>query len=110
MGHRTRSREPAKRRGRKASAAPSSPPAPSGPGEQEGFPPLDFKTFPYRTALANWPDEWRERWGHRANALEEQGLDWQEAEARAFFEIQEERRAEVGATPLPLFKPSAERN
>jgi hypothetical protein len=81
--------------------------------EEEGsdeFPVLDFKSFPYRTALANWPDEWRERWGHRANALEEAGLTWQEAEARAFFEVQEERRAEVGIQPIPLARPLAGRN
>ena len=76
----------------------------------EEFPVLDFKSFPYRTALANWPDEWRERWGHRANALEERGMSWQDAEAQAFFEIQEERRAEVGIQPIPLARPAADRN
>ncbi|AGA27680.1 hypothetical protein [Singulisphaera acidiphila] len=65
---------------------------------------LNLKAFPYRTALANWPDEWRERWGHRANDLEEAGLGWREAEACAFFEVQEERRAEVGTPPLPLVR------
>jgi hypothetical protein len=68
----------------------------------EEFAVLDFKSFPYRTALANWPDEWRERWGYRANALEETGLNWQEAELRAFFEVQQERRAEIGIQPIPL--------
>ena len=78
-------------------------------GPQE-FPPPAFHAFPYRTALANWPDEWRERWGHRANALEEQGLDWHDAEARAFFEVQHERRAEVGIQPIPLMGAAVERN
>ena len=83
---------------------------PEGEQDSESFLILDFKSFPYRTALANWPDEWRERWGHRANALEETGLSWQDAEVRAFFEVQEERRAEVGIQPIPLARPVAERN
>jgi hypothetical protein len=74
------------------------------------FPVLDFKSFPYRTALANWPDQWRERWGYRANALEDAGLSWQDAEARAFFEVQDERRAEVGILPIPLASPHVGRN
>ena len=48
---------------------------------------------PCRMALARWPDEWRERWGRRANALEDTGLPWHEAEAQAFVEIWNERRA-----------------
>src|SRR5262249_7883275 len=47
----------------------------------------------YRTTLAGWPMEWRERWGRRANALEDQGLGWREAEARAFAEINDQRLA-----------------
>jgi len=58
--------------------------------------------FPYRAALAQWPDPWRERWGRRANALEETGLRWREAETRAFAEILHERRAEGGAGSLLL--------
>ena len=71
---------------------------------------LNLKSFPYRTALANWPDEWRERWGCRANDLEEAGLGWREAEACAFFEVQEERRAEVGIPPIPLVRVDVDRN
>src|SRR4051812_31675689 len=41
----------------------------------------------YRAELAEWPLKWRERWGRRANALEDQGLKWKEAEVRAFIEI-----------------------
>ena len=40
----------------------------------------------WREMLAKWPDEWRERWGRRANALEEQGLHWLEAERQAMNE------------------------
>jgi hypothetical protein len=76
----------------------------------EEFPALDFKTFPYRTALANWPDEWRERWGHRANSLEEEGLAWREAESRAFFEVQEERRTEVGIRSIRFIGRDVQQN
>ncbi len=41
----------------------------------------------YRRVLGNWPDAWREEWGHRANALEESGLSWRDAEAQAFVEV-----------------------
>jgi hypothetical protein len=50
------------------------------------------RRLPYRNALAYWPDEWRERWGHRANDLEAQGLSWREAELRAFIEVLYQRR------------------
>jgi hypothetical protein len=48
---------------------------------------VDVKPLPYRSVLAAWPDEWRERWGRRANALEESGLSWRDAEGRAFLEV-----------------------
>jgi hypothetical protein len=38
--------------------------------------------------VADWPVEWRERWGRRANALEvENGLSWRDAETQAFVEV-----------------------
>jgi TubC N-terminal docking domain len=37
--------------------------------------------------LASWPEEWRRRWSDRANALEDEGMDWDEASARAFAEL-----------------------
>jgi hypothetical protein len=38
--------------------------------------------------VADWPIEWRERWGRRANALEEEnGLSWRDAETQAFVEV-----------------------
>lgn len=40
----------------------------------------------WRRRLEKWPDEWRERWGHLANQLEELGLHWVEAEKRAWNE------------------------
>lgn len=42
---------------------------------------------PWRTTLADWPREQRERWGRRANQLEDEGHDWREAERLAFEEI-----------------------
>jgi hypothetical protein len=41
----------------------------------------------YRSELARWPQRWRERWGRRANALEDQGMGWRAAELRAFAEV-----------------------
>ncbi len=41
----------------------------------------------YRSVVAVWPVEWRERWGRRANALEENGLSWRDAETQAFVEV-----------------------
>lgn len=49
--------------------------------------------LPHRMVLATWPDHWRERWGRRANALEDLGLSWRDAEGRAFFEIWNEWRS-----------------
>ena len=46
-----------------------------------------IKPLPYRAVLADWPDDWRERWGRRANELEDSGLSWRDAEGRAFLEI-----------------------
>lgn len=47
----------------------------------------EVKPLPYRQVLATWPDDWRERWGRRANELEESGLPWRDAEGRAFVEV-----------------------
>lgn len=46
----------------------------------------EVKPLPYRQVLATWPDDWRERWGRRANELEESGLSWRDAEGQAFVE------------------------
>jgi hypothetical protein len=53
---------------------------------------------PYRAILAAWPNRWRERWGRRANALEDQGLSWRAAEVLAFVEVQDEKRARATAS------------
>jgi hypothetical protein len=46
-----------------------------------------FHPLAYRGVVAEWPVEWRERWGRLANALEEKGLSWRDAEAQAFVEV-----------------------
>jgi len=48
----------------------------------------------YRTVVAARPVEWRERWGRRANALEENGLSWRDAETQAFVEVWNQFRKE----------------
>ena len=50
-------------------------------------PPPAFHPLAYRSVVAGWPVEWRERWGRRANELEEAGLPWRDAETQAFLEV-----------------------
>ncbi len=57
----------------------------------------------YRRVLAKWPDEWREQWGHRANALEESGLSWRDAESQAFVEVWNRLR---GSQPAQASEPA----
>jgi hypothetical protein len=37
--------------------------------------------------LTDWPIPWRQAWGERANALEDTGLKWNDAERQAFAEL-----------------------
>jgi hypothetical protein len=64
-----------------------------------------IEQIPYRAALANWPDEWRERWGRRANELQDEGLNWRDAEARAFVEVWNQRRVGKPAGPIGRDEP-----
>jgi hypothetical protein len=57
-----------------------------------------FHPLAYRSVVADWPVEWREHWGRRSNQLEESGLSWRDAEARAFVEVWHRYRAVAGAT------------
>lgn len=52
--------------------------------------------LPWRSELANWPVAWRERWGRRANQLEDEGHDWRESERMAFEAVRAERVAKEG--------------
>ena len=67
-----------------------------------------FHPLAYRGVVAGWPDTWRERWGRRANELEETGLSWRDAEAQAFVEVWNIFRQ--GHPTLPLASSDAERN
>lgn len=71
-----------------------------------------FHPLAYRGVVAEWPVEWRERWGRRANALEETGLSWRDAEAQAFVEIWQEVRSQQNGTAVTpdLASSDAERN
>jgi hypothetical protein len=61
----------------------------------------------YRVLLASWPLRWRERWGRRANALEDQGLEWRSAELAAFTEVWEERRKKSPSKRRPIAVPGS---
>ena len=58
-----------------------------------------FHPLAYRGVVAEWPVEWRERWGRLANAYEEKGLSWRDAEAQAFVEVWSEMRAQQSTQP-----------
>jgi hypothetical protein len=58
-----------------------------------------FHPLAYRGVVAEWPVEWRERWGRLANAYEEKGLSWRDAEAQAFVEVWSEVRAQQSTQP-----------
>jgi hypothetical protein len=64
---------------------------------KNGAAPPVFHPLAYRGVVAGWPVEWRERWGRRANVLEENGLSWRDAEAQAFVEIWTEIRSQPPA-------------
>lgn len=58
----------------------------------------------WRTTLARWPLERRQAWGERANALEAEGLPWDEAERRACAEVRSQGDTRW-ASPIPTPKP-----
>ncbi len=60
-----------------------------------------FHPLAYRSVIADWPVEWREQWGRRANEIEETGLSWRDAEAQAFVEVWHRVRREGGGDPVP---------
>lgn len=63
--------------------------------------------WPPRPAeLADWPVEWRQRWGRLANEMQDQGIPWPEHERAAFERIKAERDTATGARPAePLSAP-----
>jgi hypothetical protein len=60
-------------------------------------PPAESATpppWPPRPAeLAEWPVEWRAKWGVRANELQDQGIPWPEHERQAFYMVKAEMEA-----------------
>jgi hypothetical protein len=64
----------------------------------------------YRGVVAGWPEDWRERWGRRANDLEEAGLSWRDAEAQAFVEVWNLVRQGPYADASGTSRPDPERN
>lgn len=75
-------------------------------------PPPVFHPLAYRGVVAEWPVERREQWGRRANALEESGLSWRDAETQAFVEVWNViRRQQSAHSPAAaLASSNAERN
>jgi hypothetical protein len=70
-----------------------------------------FHPLAYRGVVANWPIEWREQWGQRANSLEESGLTWRDAETQAFVEVWNQvRNHSAGQSIESTSLTSAERN
>jgi hypothetical protein len=76
----------------------------------EASPPRSFHPPAYRGVVAGWPEDWRERWGRRANDLEEAGLSWRDAEAQAFVEVWNLVRQGQHSGALSLLGPDPERN
>jgi hypothetical protein len=74
-------------------------------------PPPVFHPLAYRGVVANWPIEWREQWGSRANSLEEGGLSWRDAETQAFVEVWNQvRHHTVGQAVESMPAANVERN
>jgi hypothetical protein len=80
--------------------------------DKTNAPPPVFHPLAYRGVVAEWPVEWRERWGRRANALEDNGLSWRDAETQAFVEVWNQLRVQQAAptTTSTLAASEAERN
>jgi hypothetical protein len=57
------------------------------PAVKSAAPAAVFHPLAYRGVVAEWTVELRERWGRRANELEESGLSWRDAETQAFVEV-----------------------
>jgi hypothetical protein len=95
-----------------SSVPPSESPAPIGQSSEAAIsPPPVFHPLAYRGVVANWPVEWRERWGRRANSLEENGLSWRDAETQAFVEVWNQLRHPASEQPnQPLAESNVERN
>jgi hypothetical protein len=45
------------------------------------------RSLPWRSVVVRWPVHLRQRWGDRANALQDEDYAWHEAERIAFEEV-----------------------
>ena len=69
-------------------------PGPAAPNPSEGTEAPAPSPWPPRPAeLADWPVEWRERWGRLANRLDDEGIPWPDHERIALDQISAERAA-----------------
>jgi hypothetical protein len=85
-----------------AASAASQTTATDGSGQSSDHPsspPPIFHPLAYRGVVASWPTDWRERWGRRANELEDSGLPWRDAETQAFVELWNQLRQRPSAEP-----------
>jgi hypothetical protein len=63
-------------------------------------PALAVVSWPPRPVeLSRWPIAWRERWGHRSNQLQDEGVPWPDHERQAFDEVQAEKAEAKGEPP-----------
>ncbi len=68
-----------------------------------------FHPLAYRGVVAGWSLEHREQWGRRANALEDAGLAWRDAEAQAFVEVWHRvRRSDTPKATAPATRERAD--
>ncbi len=61
-------------------------PSPSVEPEESAAPEPCSRLF-WRATVSRWPIDRRQAWGDRANALQDAGLGWKDAERTAFEEI-----------------------
>jgi hypothetical protein len=78
--------------------------------EAKSYPPPVAPPPAYRHVIAGWSLDWRERWGRRANELEDEGLSWRDAEAQAFVEVWKTARHEQHNVVLAPSEADPERN
>ena len=62
-------------------------------------PPPIFHPLAYRGVVAEWPVEWRERWGRAQMTSRKSGLSWRDAETQAFVEVWTQFRREQATQP-----------
>jgi hypothetical protein len=74
---------------------------PEGYSLVDGFLVQDPPPCPWRDPIRDWPEDWRLRWGGRANAYTHKGVPWPEDEILAAKEVAAEKEAARGG-PAPV--------